>query len=196
MSQFCTNCGKQLTNNASFCTNCGTKISTIQRGICKEYKFTSMHGGRCIVILDNDKLTIRRKGVRSFAKHGLKGDKTIMLKQISSIQLKEAGLTTGYIQFVIIGSQEAKGGLKQALEDENSIVFGGTFDDKTLNRNAREIKSYIEQFNSIKPVESGVTNIIKNDDKYDKLKKLKDLLDNNIIKQEEFEKEKSKLLNS
>ena len=110
--------------------------------------------------------------------------------------MKEAGLTTGYIQFVIIGSQESKGGLKQALEDENSIVFGGTFDDKTLNRNAREIKSYIEQFNSIKPVESGVTNIIKNDDKYDKLKKLKDLLDNNIINQEEFEKEKSKLLNS
>ena len=71
---------------------------------------------------DNDKITIRRKGVRSFAKHGLKGDKTIMLKQISSIQLKEAGLTTGYIQFVIIGSQESKGGLKQALEDENTVA--------------------------------------------------------------------------
>lgn len=196
MNQFCTNCGKQLMNNASFCTNCGTKISNNQRGLYKEYKFTSMHGGRCMIILDNDKLTIRRKGIRSFANHGLKGDKTIMLKQISSIQLKEAGVTVGYLQFVIIGSQEAKGGLHQALEDENSIVFGGTFDDKTLNKNAREIKNYIEQFNSIKSDESKVTNIIKSDDKYDKLKKLKDLLDNNIISQEEFDKEKTKLLNS
>ena len=97
MNQFCTNCGKQLMNNASFCTNCGTKISNNQRGLYKEYKFTSMHGGRCMIILDNDKLTIRRKGIRSFANHGLKGDKTIMLKQISSIQLKEAGVTVGYL---------------------------------------------------------------------------------------------------
>ena len=36
--------------------------------------------------------------------------------------------------------------------------------------------------------------VIKEDDKYDKLAKLKKLLDDNVITQEEFENEKSKLL--
>ena len=40
----------------------------------------------------------------------------------------------------------------------------------------------------------GIDNHIKEEDKYDKLAKLKKLLDDNVITQEEFEKEKAKLL--
>lgn len=162
----------------------------------KEYKFSSMHGGTVIVILDYDKITIKRKGIMSFARHGLKGEKTLMLKQITAIQLKEAKITNGYLQFILMGSQESKGGLNAALNDENTIVFGGTFNDKLLNQNAKEIKTYIERFNSQNMNNANVTNIIKNDDKYDKLKKLKDLLDNQVITQEEFDKEKNIILNN
>ena len=38
------------------------------------------------------------------------------------------------------------------------------------------------------------TTIVKEEDKYDKLAKLKKLLDDNAITQEEFESEKAKLL--
>lgn len=155
-----------------------------------------MHGGKVIVEINYDRITIKRKGIISFANHGLKGEKTIMLKQISAIQLKETGITNGYLQFILIGSQESKGGLNAALKDENSIVFGGSFNDKLLNKNAREIKNYIEHFNSSNSDNKIINNVIKNDDKYDKLKKVKELLDNDIISQEEFNREKEKILNS
>lgn len=156
----------------------------------KEYTFNSLQSGKVIVVLDNNKITIRRKGALSFLSHGLKGDKTIMLNQISSIQLKYAKATVGYLQFVVIGSQESKGGLQSALRDENTIVFGGGFNDLKMNKDALEIKEYIENYNT--PKETTNNNTV---DKYDKLKKIKELLDNNIINQEEFDIEKEKILN-
>lgn len=38
--------------------------------------------------------------------------------------MKKAGaLTNGYIQFVILGSRESKGGLMAATQDENTVMF-------------------------------------------------------------------------
>ena len=74
----------------------------------KEYKFSSMHGGTVIVILDYDKITIKRKGIMSFARHGLKGEKTLMLKQITAIQLKEAKITNGYLGIRLYNGENVK----------------------------------------------------------------------------------------
>lgn len=156
----------------------------------KEYTFSSMQSGKSIVILEDDRITIKRKGILAFNNYGLKGEKVIFLKNISGIQLKEAKMTIGYLQFVIIGSQESKGGLKSAIKDENTIPFGGGFHDREMNKNAKDIKQYIESY--IAKTNTNVT--VARSDKYDQLAKIKKLLDDGILTQEEFENEKRKIL--
>lgn len=192
---YCNKCGNKLNEGAKFCNKCGastmTNVQNInQQSFYKQYNFFTVQSGKATITIDDDKIRIKRSGMVSFNAHGLKGEKTIMINQISAVQLKLGGVTIGYIQFILIGSQESKGGLRASFNDENSVCF-----DRRSNKDAQEIKNYIENFNS-KSSNNNITNVIKNDDKYDKLKKLKELLDNNVISQEEFENEKTKILNN
>ena len=76
------------------------------------------------IIFDGKKITIKRRGFMAFATHGIKGDKIIPIKFITAIQFKSAGrFSNGYIQFSIMGGREAKGGLLQAVHDENTVLF-------------------------------------------------------------------------
>ena len=87
------------------------------------------------------KIMISRKGAMALMTHGLKGDKEILISQISSIQYKKAGvMTNGYIQFAFVGGQEAKRGLMQSTQDENSIVF-----NKWQQPAFDEVKSQIDR---------------------------------------------------
>lgn len=68
------------------------------------------------------KVRITRKGFLSFAQQGLRGDKDILIKEISSIQFKKVGWTVnGYIQFTFRGGQESKSGFWDANKDENKL---------------------------------------------------------------------------
>jgi hypothetical protein len=130
------------------------------------------------------KIRIKRKGVLAFMTQGLKGDKEILIKQISSIQFKKAGmLTNGYLQFAFIGGQEAKGALFQATQDENTIIF-------TTGQQAsfEKIKEAIEK--KIASMEKGETK----SSNLDELKKLAELKDKGIITEEEFTAKKKQLL--
>lgn len=153
----------------------------------KTYKFKGSNSGKAIIVLEENKVTITRKGFLSFLMHGLKGQKTIMFNSISGIQYKPSRLAAGYLQFIVIGSQENKGGLHSALQDENTVGFVG----KKYNKQAEEIKEYIENYNSNKYQTNVVT---KESDKYDQLTKIKKLLDEGVLTQEEFEEEKKKIL--
>ena len=74
--------------------------------------------------LSGRRITISRKGMMGFMSQGLKGDKEILISQISAIQFKKAGLfTNGYIQFTLIGGRESNSGLFGSVKDENSVVF-------------------------------------------------------------------------
>src|SRR6056297_1311375 len=135
-----------------------------------------------------NKIVIKRKGSLSFLTQGLKGNKEIQIKQISSIQLKSAGaLTNGYIQFSFIGGQETKGGIFNATRDENSIMFKSKQEENFI-----EIKNMIEekldQYN--KNTESSNSSRGLND-----LEKLAELRDKDIITEEEFEAKKQEILN-
>lgn len=154
----------------------------------KEYVFKGSTSGKCIVLLEDDKISITRKGISSFFMHGLKGTKTIDLNAITSIQLKKSGFSAGYIQFVLMGSQESKGGLHSALQDENTIGFVG----KKYNKQAEEIKEYIEAYKLSNTKMKNTT--IKTYNKYEQLEKIKKLLDEGVLTQEEFENEKIKIL--
>lgn len=159
----------------------------------KEYVFNDpTMGGKTIIRLGEGTLTISRPGLISKFSHGFSGDKTILFNQISAIQIKKAGIARGYIQFVMAGTKEGKSGVIFGdSKNENIVYFASTFNNKKTNDAAEEIKRTIEQYN-LKSNKG--TTVIKEEDKYDKLAKLKKLLDDNVITQEEFESEKSKLL--
>lgn len=158
----------------------------------KEYIFNApTMGGKTIIKLGNGTLTISRPGIMSKLSHGFSGEKTILFNQISAIQIKKAGIAGGYIQFVLAGTKEARSGIIFGEKDENIVYFASTFNNKKTNNAAEEIKRTIEQYN----LNNNKSNtIIKGDDKYDKLAKLKKLLDDNVITRDEFEIEKAKLL--
>lgn len=99
------------------------------------------------VELFSNKIIIKRKGALSFLTQGLKGEKTIPLESITSIQFKKPGaLTNGYIQFGLLGGNESRKGLFDATKDENTVVFA-----KKVVDTAEFIKNYIEENKTSKP---------------------------------------------
>ncbi|MCP1124548.1 SHOCT domain-containing protein [Bacillus sp. 3103sda1] len=134
-----------------------------------------------------NKIVIKRKGMLAKMTQGLKGDKEILIKQLSSIQFKPAStFTNGYIQFAFSGGKENKGGLFDATKDENTIMF-----NKKQQSNFDKLKSLIEQkmdeFHSPTPAHAPV-------DVADQIKKLADLRDSGILSNEEFDAKKKQLL--
>ena len=140
-----------------------------------------------ILFVFEDRVTIRHKGVLNFFAMGMKGDKTIYLSDITSVQLKEAGFTAGYIQFSLPGGNQGAGGVFDAAQDEDTITFGA---DK--NDSAKEIANYLnEALRKIKTASKGTVAAVSASDE---IRKFKALLDEGIISQEEFDSKKKQLL--
>lgn len=138
------------------------------------------------VELHEDKIVIKRKGLTNTILHGFKGDKSIPISMITSIQFKEPGfLTAGYIQFGIQGGIESRGGIYDAVKDENSITF-----IKKTKKDFIELKEYIE--NKIMSREKQRYSATGNN--LDELEKLSDLLNKHIITEEEFAAKKKQIL--
>ncbi len=133
---------------------------------------------------------------------GSSGSKTILLKDITEIQVGASGgiagtdiftgeSANGFIKFTIPGNQ---------LLNQNTISFDGKY-----IKLAEQIKDYIINKNMSdkdKEVEKPKGMIIKQEVSStkdfsiaDELKKLKELLDQGILTQEEFNEQKKKLLN-
>lgn len=145
--------------------------------------FNFVSNGKYNVSIKDGYLSWSRKGLRNFMIQGSKGEKSIPIKSITAIQLKEPGLTTGYIQFAYSGSSESKGGTMSAVNDENTILFL-----KKELKQAKELKSMVEsiqrQNSTSSPQISGADEIIK----------FKQLLDEGILTVEEFETKKKQIL--
>jgi hypothetical protein len=135
--------------------------------------------------LYQDKIVIKRKGMLSKMTQGFfKGEKTLFLSQITSIQVKQGGLlTNGYIQFSIGGGKESTRGILDATKDENTVMF-----TRGNNELVREIKGFIEK--KIATANQPVSPFSKADE----IMKLKELLDQGIITGKEFEAQKKQLL--
>ena len=136
------------------------------------------------ITVNDAELTIARKGFISFG-NGLRGEKTIPLKNITAIQLKKPDTMHGYIQFSLLGAQEVKGDVMELMKDENTIVFAGKHLDDMM-----ELKQLIESHNaSANPAfqASGSSAAAQ-------IKEFKALLDDGILTQEEFDQKKKQLL--
>jgi hypothetical protein len=150
----------------------------------KEYEFKA--AGKTTVTIEDTFLRIKRKGAINFANHGMDGEKTLNISEISGVQMKEAGtFTSGYIQFIVKGSLESKGGLFAATKDENTVMF-----IKKEQNLAEEIKKYVEDFMANK--NSGNSHFRV--DAADEIRKFMSLLDDGIITEEEFQDKKKQLL--
>ncbi|MDQ7794107.1 MAG: SHOCT domain-containing protein [bacterium] len=131
-------------------------------------------------------VVISRRGILAFATQGLKGDKEIRIDQISSIQLKRAGmLTNGYIQFSFLGGAETKGGLFDAVSDENTVMFNISQQPAFLK--AKEmIEAGIER--SRRATSAPQVSVA------DEITKLAQLVEQGFLTREEFEAKKKQLL--
>ncbi len=103
----------------------------------KNYQIKGLNGQ---IILTKKRVKIARKGAMGFLTSGLAGVKEIPIKNISSIQMKEAtNLTNGYLQFSLPGGIESKKGLFDATKDENTVMFTKKHQDDFLT-----VKKYID----------------------------------------------------
>ena len=137
--------------------------------------------------LYENKIVIRRKGALATMSHGFTGDKEILIRNITGIQMKPgSAMLNGYIQFTIPGGNESKRGIGAATQDENTVMFR-----KSENETAKSIKEKIEQtqMDMNRPQAAVVAS-----SPVDEIRKLKELLEDNIITQEEFDKKKADLL--
>ena len=161
----------------------------------KEYEFYSLGmGGKSIIKINGNTLTISRPGLMSKMSLGFTGDKTIMINQISGVQIKKVGLARGYIQFIMAGTKEVKSGIIGGKIDENVVYSDSALkkSNKQINDDFEEIKRYIEDFNSSQNNTTVVQNVKS---PVEQVKELKELLDMGAISQEEFDKKKKELLN-
>ncbi len=133
-----------------------------------------------------DRGVIIKRGAKGFFLGGgtLRGDKTIPYSAISAVQFKKAGFTAGYIQLSLTGGFEAKGGLMQSINDENSITFNSVKNSERFAEAKKEIEEHIH-----KPRNEGV---FKSD--ADDLEKYAKLRDKGVITEEEYQAMKKKLL--
>jgi Domain of unknown function (DUF4429)/Short C-terminal domain len=144
---------------------------------------------KTIVEIDGTYIRISRKGIMNFMLQGMKGEKTIPIKNITAIQLKKNGLMPGYIQFSQHGMVESKKGMFDATKDENSIIFSTKGDYEQ----AVELKAYIESIQA-QLEQPAATMIVESKSEADELLKFKQLLDAGAINQEEYEHKKKQIL--
>jgi hypothetical protein len=109
-------------------------------------EFRSRNG---ILVLTPSSVLFRRGG--RGAVFGRRGDKEIPYAGIVAVQYKKSGLQAGFLQLTIHGGPEAKKGVKQAVKDENTVIFGSGRNadfararDLILERRARALGEVVE----------------------------------------------------
>lgn len=139
--------------------------------------------------LDEDYVIIKRKGVMSFMSQGLKGDKRIPYENITAVQFKTANwVTNGYIQFSMLGAIDSKAGIMNATKDENTIMF-----TKGQQKDMENLKAKIEA--KIKELKNKNSNtVVQEVSGADEILKFKELMDQGIISNEQFELKKNEIL--
>lgn len=143
--------------------------------------------GKYTIEVDSNCVKITQKGVKNMLNKGLSGTKTYPFSSLTSIQFKEPGFTTGYLQFVLMGSVENKHGVSGAIKDENTILF--TKKELPL---ILELKEYIEFKINNKVISNNIVSSTLTE--VDEILKYKKLLDQGILTQEEFDAKKKQLL--
>ena len=136
-----------------------------------------------------DAIRIEKKGVLTG-----KREKTILIRNVTSVEVKKPGGFVGFIQFSIAGgksrdsSYTLSGGAFDAVKDENSVVFNG--DDKY--QIALKIKAHVESWSPAEKQRTAISTPVIS--AADEIRKLKALMDEGILTADEFAAKKKRLL--
>lgn len=145
----------------------------------------------------NKTLKVRGGAIVIVKKQGIlsqQREKTLPISNITSVEVKKPGTLSGYIQFSIAGGQALNssytltGGAWDAASDENSVLFSGAENYQI----ALNIKHYVESYSPPAGDQQRVPN--SSNSAADEIRKYKELLDDGIISEQEFESKKKQLL--
>ena len=137
--------------------------------------------------LTSGALIIRHRTLMGLVGLGLQGERKIFLSEITSIQLKRAGIfTVGYISFATRGGDGHPHGLTGAPKDPLSV----TFREMSKNREFSAFKEAAED--AIRRAREPTANT--GFSVADELEKLAGLRSQNVITEAEFDQQKRKLL--
>ena len=154
------------------------------------YEIDGNMGKTLTIYEDKYMISISNKGKAVLWGQGaLNGTKTVYFKDVSSVQFKNVGMTTGYLTFEYAGSRSISN-----FNGENSFPFSatiGTAKHKKLKELMTTVYEYVKE-----KIEyyKNANDIRGNYSAADEIKKFKELLDEGIISQEEFDRKKAELL--
>ena len=143
---------------------------------------------RKTVSVSQDAITIAKAGIFTSRR-----EKTLLIRNISSVEVKKPGFVSGFIQFSIAGGKALDssfkwtGGAYDAVSDENSVLFTGDQNYKIALR----IKEYVESWSSSREERNTTP---ASGSSADEIRKLKSLLDEGLLTREEFDHMKRGLL--
>lgn len=144
------------------------------------------------VTIDNNWLSIERSGFSNTMNYGRHGVKKLHIQDISGVQFKEAkNINGGYVELILKSYDKNVNNGVLGL-DENRIMF-----TKQYNDLATELVKIIEDKIEEIRLNTKGTNITQQNTTTtaQQIREFKELLDQGIITQEEFDKKKSQLLN-
>ncbi|MEL7068611.1 MAG: DUF4429 domain-containing protein [Cyanobacteria bacterium J06581_3] len=106
--------------------------------------------------LTKKRIIIYRKGFWGFVAQGVSGGKEIPISRITAVQFKGAGgLTTGFLQLSILGGIESTGGVFNAANDENTVLF-----ETHQQKDFEEVKRYIDSVIDEEPIDFQSLNLM------------------------------------
>lgn len=148
-------------------------------------KTLQVYEDRCVI---SSKASLKS----AFFGHALDGNKEFYYKDLTSVQFKNLGMTTGFLQFEFAGAQ----GGNSNFVNENSFTFSATFGSdkhKQLKEKMPEVYEDIRKrihdakTSQAAPAASAISPA-------EEIKKLKELMDIGVITSEEFDTKKKQLL--
>lgn len=147
-------------------------------------KILKVYKDRCVISV--------RAGVKSFVfGSALNGDKEFYYKDITSVQFKNLGMTTGYIQFEYAGSHSVNN-----YVNENSFTFSASIGTSKYNQLKNDMPGIYDDIKKRVHEAKNAQNatVIAALSPAEELKKFKELLDCGIITQDEFDAKKKQIL--
>lgn len=136
-----------------------------------------------------DCVSLTPKGFLGLATKGMAGERKIFYKDISSIQFRPSTkMLSGFIEFYFIGhnTQKQGGGLFVGTNNDNRFTFYNKFLPDMIKIN-EYIQAKINNSSTNNSISAPVSNV-------DELKKYKQLLDDGIITQADYDAKKKQLL--
>ena len=86
--------------------------------------------GKFNVTIHDNFLTVEPRGFTNAVNKGLIGQKTYDLNNVSGVQYKKPGFTTGYLQIVLIGGRDARNGVLDEIRTLKELLDIGAITDE------------------------------------------------------------------